>query len=136
MDPNNVVTITFDQPNLVNVLANLDDELVDELPFGVIGFDSDGLVKRYNRFDSVATGLLRKNVLGKHIFTDIAQCMNNFLVAQRYEDARTSATPLDVTLDYVLTWRMNPTKVKLRLLWAINSDLAFIALTPRTPLTA
>jgi photoactive yellow protein len=134
MDPINVVAIAFDQPDLINVLAKLDDKQIDELPFGVIGFGRDCLVKRYNRFESEATGLLQEKVLRKHVFTDVAQCMNNFLVAQRYEDAWTSASPLDATLDYVLTWRMNPVKVKLRLLWAINSDLAFIALTPRTAL--
>lgn len=136
MGNNNVGTLTFDQPNLINALAKLDDKAFDELPFGVIGFGSDGLVKRYNRFETEATGLLRENVLGKHVFTDIAQCMNNFLVAQRYEDAWTSATPLDATLDYVLTWRMKPVKVKLRLLWQKHSELAFIALTPRTAITA
>jgi photoactive yellow protein len=136
MDNKNVVTIAFGQPDLINVLAKLDDKQLDELPFGVIGFGRDCLVQRYNRFESEATGLLQEKVVGKHVFTDIAQCMNNFLVVQRYEDAWTSASPLDATLDYVLTWRMSPVKVKLRLLWAINSDIAFIALTPRTALTA
>jgi photoactive yellow protein len=136
VDNKNVVTIALGQPELINVLAKLDDKLLDELPVGVIGFGRDCLVQRYNRFEFEATGLLQQKVLGKHVFTDIAQCMNNFLVAQRYKDAWKSASPLDATLDYVLTWSMSPVKVKLRLLWAINSDIAFIALTPRTALTA
>ena len=42
--------------------------------------------------------------------------MNNFLVAQRFEDALATGDSLDATLDYVLTLRMKPIKVKLRLL--------------------
>ena len=42
--------------------------------------------------------------------------MNNYLVAQRFEDASTDDTALDATIDYVFTLRMRPSKVKLRLL--------------------
>ena len=44
--------------------------------------------------------------------------MNNFMVAQHFEDALASSSVLDVTVDYVLTLRMRPVKVKLRLLAA------------------
>jgi hypothetical protein len=54
--------------------------------------------------------------VGHHLFTVVAPCMNNFMVAQRFEDALASGSALDVTLDYVLTLRMRPVKVKLRLL--------------------
>jgi hypothetical protein len=42
--------------------------------------------------------------------------MNNFMVAQRFEDALADGTLLDDTIDYVLTLRMRPVKVALRLL--------------------
>lgn len=42
--------------------------------------------------------------------------MNNYLVAQRFEDAMETGEMLDVTIDYVLTLRMRPVRVKLRLL--------------------
>ena len=38
--------------------------------------------------------------------------MNNFMVAQRFQDE----AYLDVVIDYVLTLRMRPTPVRLRLL--------------------
>jgi photoactive yellow protein len=129
---NNGLALAFDQANLLHVLTALDDLQLDGLPFGVIGFGPDGLVQRYNRFESECTGLTQEYVVGKHVFTQIAQCMNNFLVAQRFEDARVAACPLDETLDYVLTWRMKPTKVKLRLLCAQDCELAYVVLSPRT----
>ena len=86
------------------------------LDFGVIGFDHEGIVRRYNSFESKAAGLMPARVLGQALFTVVAPCMNNFLVAQRFEDALATGTPLDATIDYVLTLRMRPIKVKLRLL--------------------
>ena len=56
-------------------------------------------------------GLSPERVVGKHLFEAVAPCMNNYLVAQRFEDGGA----LDETLDYVLTLRMKPTPVKLRL---------------------
>ena len=93
------------------------DEL-DALDFGVIGIDSDGVVQRYNSLESKAAGLSAQRVLGQPLFTVVAPCMNNFMVAQRFEDALSSGTALDDTIDYVLTLRMRPVKVKLRLLAA------------------
>lgn len=124
--------LAFEQADLLQALTTLNDQQLDGLDFGVIGFGRDCLITRYNRFECQATGLQQDYVLGKHVFTQIAQCMNNYLVAQRFEDAWADACPLDATLDYVLTWRMKPTKVKLRLLCANTRELAYIALTWRT----
>ena len=74
------------------------------------------MVRRYNAFESKAAGLSLQRVIGNDLFTVVAPCMNNYLVAQRFEDAAEGGSRLDATIDYVLTLRMRPTKVKLRLL--------------------
>ena len=130
---NNDFTTSFEQDQLLESLVKLDSLQLDALPFGVIGFGRDYLISRYNHFESQATGLEKDYVLGKHVFTEIAQCMNNFMVAQRFADAWGSSSSLDESMGYVLTWRMKPTKVKLRLLSAEKHELAFIALSPRSP---
>lgn len=89
---------------------------VDLLDIGVIGFDLLGLVRVYNHAESIAAGLAPERVLGLHVFDTVAPCMNNFLVAQRFADAAEQQETLDVALDYVLTLRMRPTPVRLRLL--------------------
>ena len=63
-----------------------------------------------------AAGLSPQRVLGEPLFTNVAPCLNNFMVAQRFEDAADEGSELDDTIDYVLTLRMRPIKVKLRLL--------------------
>lgn len=108
--------VAFDETLLHSELIRYSDDELDTLGFGVIGFDNDGVVRRYNSFESKAAGLSSARVLGQPLFTAVAPCMNNFMVAQRFEDALASNTPLDAVVDYVLTLRMRPIKVKLRLL--------------------
>lgn len=106
----------FAQPELLPLLTSASPEALDSLDFGLIGFDADGMVRQYNAFESRAAGLSPQRVLGQSLFTHVAPCMNNFMVAQRFEDAADAGTALDDTIDYVLTLRMRPVKVKLRLL--------------------
>lgn len=110
------LTLAFDQADLGQHIGSLSEAELDELPFGVIGIDEQGVVRAYNQFESRLAGLAPQRVLGHALFTVVAPCMNNFLVAQRFEDAAANAALLDATLDYVLTLRMRPIKVKLRLL--------------------
>ena len=97
-------------------LEALDDAALDRLEFGVIGFTPLGLIDRYNRAESINSGLSPQEVMGRSLFGDVAQCMSNALVAQRFADAQNAGTPLDVTLDYLFTFHMRPTPVRLRLL--------------------
>lgn len=110
----------------LGALEQLDQAGLDRLDFGTIGFDAAGVVGRYNAFESQAAGLAPARVLGQALFTVVAPCMNNFLVAQRFEDAAAGQVPLDVTIDYVLTLRMRPVKVQLRLLADPASSLRYV----------
>ncbi len=110
--------ITFECEDLLARLENMDDAALDDLDFGVIGFTGDTVVCRYNSFEAGAAALSADKAKGRLLFTELAQCMNNFMVAQRFEDAAEVQTLLDKTLDYTLTWKMNPTRVTLRLLYS------------------
>lgn len=106
----------FDQADLGPEIDRLNQVEFDQLEFGVIGFDAATVVNVYNAFESKCAGLSLQRVIGQPVFTAVAPCMNNFMVAQRFEDAASDNTALDVTIDYVLTLRMRPVKVRLRLL--------------------
>lgn len=110
--------ITFDETSLHARLDTLTEQELDALDFGVIGFDANGDVSRYNTTESRLAGLSPERVLGNGLFTVVAPCMNNYLVAQRFHDAAAAGEALDLSLDYVFTLRMRPRKVKLRLLAA------------------
>ena len=112
---------TFDSV-LFEDLVEVDERGLDELEFGVIGFDSAYAVTHYNAFESSSAGLSPTRVLGRHLFEEVAPCMNNFMVAQRFEDE----AELDEVLPYVLTLRMRPTPVRLRLLKSSRSESRFL----------
>jgi len=111
----------FDSITAVD-LATMDDAERDALPYGVVGLDPDTTVRTYNATEARMSGLDPATVVGVPFFDAVAQCMNNFLVAQRFEDEAV----LDETIPYVLTLRMRPTKVRLRLLKTPDTALSYI----------
>jgi photoactive yellow protein len=129
---NAATDLSFSAPGLHASLAQLSPEQLDRLDFGVIGFGADTKVSQYNQFESDAAGLSASRVLGQPLFSSVAQCLNNFMVAQRFEDAQDDGGTLDDTIDYVLTLRMRPVKVKLRLLAAPGNEQRYV-LVQRKP---
>ena len=121
-----LLSLNFNQSNLYGELSALDAAELDNLDFGVIGFDGENIVRRYNTFESKSAGLSPARVLGNSLFDVVAPCMNNFMVAQRFEDARTDGVALDATIDYVLTLRMRPVKVQMRLLASPDNAMCYV----------
>ena len=111
----------FEEAELASKLCEMTQEELDRLEFGVIAFDATTKVCRYNAYESKAAGLRPASVVGLPLFDTVAPCMNNFMIAQRFEDAMATSSKLDAIIDYVLTLRMRPVKVKLRLLAAPDS---------------
>ncbi len=116
-----VIEATFETVRLTD-LQTMRADMRDQLPFGVVGLDAEGIVKIYNETEARLAGLHAEKVLGCSFFNAIAQCMNNFLVAQRFEDE----PELDATIPFVLTLRMRPTPVRLRLMASRSAPLRFI----------
>ena len=114
--------MTFDDDALLGTLNVALEADLDALGFGVIGLDPEGIVEVYNTFEATAAGLTRDRVLGKHFFFDVAPCMNNFMVAERLENEAV----VDSILPYVLTFRMRPTPVRLRLLRAPDCQRRYV----------
>ena len=94
----------------------------DALPFGVVGFEANTIVQVYNATEARMSGLDPATVMGVPFFDAVAQCMNNFMVAQRFEDE----PELDDVFPYVLTLRMRPTKVRMRLLATAKTPRRYI----------
>jgi photoactive yellow protein len=120
--------MTFSTLTLTDIDRSAPDAL-DALPFGVIGLNDTGIVEIYNKTESRYAGLDPENVLGHHLFTGVAPCMNNFMVAERFEEE----TELDETIDYVLTFRMRPTPVKLRMLKNAGALRRYILVQYKAP---
>lgn len=111
-----LIDLDFADPQLAVHLADAGPEDLDGLRYGVIGIDADGIVVRYNAWESQAAGLAPARVIGQPLFTRVAPCMNTPLVAGAFAEAASRREPLDRTVPYLLTLRMRPTRVQLRLL--------------------
>ena len=106
----------------LNTLEAMRDDERDALPYGTVGFGADTIVQIYNATEAQMAGLDKAGVIGVPFFEAVGQCMNNFMVAQRFEDE----PELDVIMPYVLTLRMRPTKVRLRLLASAEAARRYI----------
>lgn len=103
-------------------LEMMSADMRDSLPFGVVGFGADTIVQVYNATEARMAGLDPATVLGVPFFDAVGQCMNNFMVAQRFDDE----PEIDAIIPYVLTLRMRPTRVRLRLLAAPGTPRRYI----------
>jgi photoactive yellow protein len=113
----------FDEPGLLNALEEIPLDGINEIGFGLIVMNRSGDVIGYNAFESKRSGLLVERVMGRNFFADVGPCTNNYLVAQRFADC----DELDEQLDYVFTFRMAPTPVRLRLLARAGSLRQYLA---------
>ena len=115
--------MNFDSPTLLTELENATAAALDTADFGIVRMKSDGAALAYNPYESRLSGLSPEGVFGKNFFTQIAPCTNNFMVAERYN----APGALDATLDYVFTYKMKPTKVRLRLLKRAGATEQYLA---------
>jgi photoactive yellow protein len=119
--------LDFDDADLRVRLDALSPAELDEVPFGVIAFNADNRVVGYNRYEADRAGISAERVLRRDLFVDVAPCINNYLVAQRYLDE----PHLDEQLDYVFTFKMAPTPVRLRLLGEAGASRRYLVVRPR-----
>ena len=121
-----VVTRMFDQPDIASALQHMSPAELDQLAFGVIGFDAATMVRLYNAYESRVAGLRASSVLARPLFKVVAPCMDNYLVSLRFEEAAQARVALDATIPYVLTLRMRPTRVRLRLVADPAVDMRYV----------
>jgi photoactive yellow protein len=121
----------FADPGLLDTLESASLDVIDAFGFGLIVMDRDGRVLGYNQAESKLSGLPADEVVGRNFFVEIGPCTNNYLVAQRYRDSASQETSLDEQLDYVFTYRMAPTPVRLRLLARPGSPRQYLAVVLR-----
>lgn len=116
--------LKLEQQDLFKALEVLDNDAYDELDFGLIKMDRKGNVLAYNKWEAQLAANNQEAVIGKNFFTQIAPCTNNFMVSEKYGLFQGQ---LDETLDYVFTYRIKPTPVRLRLLAHESSNNQYLA---------
>jgi photoactive yellow protein len=121
----------FTDPGLLDALEAAPLDRIDDFGFGLIVMDRDGDVLGDNQAESQLSGLPVSEVTGRNFFVEVGPCTNNYLIAQRYQDSASQQVDLDEELDYVFTYRMAPTPVRLRLLARRGSLRQYLAVQLR-----
>lgn len=119
--------MNFDSPTLLADLERATASELDDVGFGVVRMDRDGVVLNFSRRESQLSGLSPQSVVGRNFFVEVAPCTNNFMVAERYAESG----ELDESLDYVFTYRMKPRAVRLRLLKRADGGNQYLVVTER-----
>jgi len=101
----------FEHPDMAEWLATYPEDRYNELDFGLVKLNHEGVVIAYNQAQTTISGVTSEYALRKHFFTEVAPCTNNFIVAEKY-----SQPTLDETIPYMFTYITAPIRVKLRLI--------------------
>ena len=125
--PVSTATRLFARPSLIDLLESLGGPALDNLPFGLIGMAHNAIVELYNQTESRLSGLSPSRVIGRHLFTEVAPCTNNYMISYRFA----TEPELDDTINYVFTLRMAPTPVRLRLLKHPEARRMYLAVERR-----
>lgn len=123
------MTPVFAASDMLDWLQESSPVDLDSLDFGIVAMTVKGIVVEYNHAEAMLSGLTPSRVIGRHFFTSVAPCTNNYLIAHRFEVEET----LDATIDYVFTLRMAPQPVQLRLLKAQGAALMYLLVQRRLP---
>src|ERR1700749_3208977 len=130
-DPDRGGAVWCADPGLLDALEAAPLDGLDDFGFGLIVMDRSGRGIGYHPAESQLAALPGPEVIGRNFFVEVGPCTNNYLVAQHYQDQASEQGELDQQLDYVFTYRMGPTPVRLRLLAQKGSSRQYLAVELR-----
>lgn len=106
--------MSFVDEQTLDRIPEMDPEELDELNFGAVKVDDEGIVQEYNQYESEMAGVDPSDAKGNNFFTEVAPCTNNKLFYGQFQEG-VEAGELDEEMDYTFTYKMDPTNVKIRL---------------------
>jgi photoactive yellow protein len=117
--------VSFDQADVDNTLANMNDRDLDNLAFGAVQVDSNGKILSYNAAESDITGRNAGDVIGKNFFDEVAPCTKSPEFHGKFKEG-VEKGELDTMFEYTFDYQMQPTKVKVHMKKAMAGDSFWI----------
>ena len=103
----------FATPRLADAVGGLQQTEIDQLPFGVVGLDADGVVRVFNKTEGELSGYGTRPSHGRLFFVDVAPCMNNGYFKGLIDKARRTGT-LDISFTFVGDFSDRERELKVR----------------------
>jgi photoactive yellow protein len=95
-------------------LRHATEKQLNDVQFGIIKVDDEGVVEFFNRYESELSGVDPDDAVGRNFFTQVAPCTNNRLFRGRFKKGL-RRDDLDETFTYTYTYKMRPTLVDVHL---------------------
>lgn len=106
--------MSFVDDETLKEIPRMNSGELDDLDFGAVKVDDEEVVQEYNQYESDMAGVDPSDAKGNNFFKEVAPCTNNKLFYGQFQDG-VEAIELDEEMDYIFTYKMDPTNVKIRL---------------------
>ena len=109
----------------IEKVNELEEEQLNELPFGAIRLDKDGNILSFNKYEADLTGREPSRVIGKNFFTQVAPCTNVQTFAGRYREG-VAKGELHAVFPYKFDFKMAPRDVSVTLFYSKNTEQGWV----------
>ena len=106
--------ISFEGVDLAELLPRIPDSIKNELPFGLVKLDTNGIVLEYNMAEGEIAGVDPNWALGKSFFEEVAVCTKTAAFYGRFVEGVKKGF-LNVAFDYVFDHRSGNARVKVQM---------------------
>ena len=114
-------------------LPSMSPDEIEVLPFGAIVIDRDGVILRYNQFESQLARLEPDRVIGKNFFRDVAPCTAVKAFEGRLYEFLDSDERVSVTFDFRFNFKHGTADVAITFMKMTVGDSVLIAVERRAP---
>lgn len=110
----------------VELIEDMDDEVADALPFGLLRLDESGRVIRYNLPESRISGRQPESVLGKHFFSEVAPCTRVKAFEGRFKELIAAGVAAREEFSFVFQFKTGSRLVHVVMVYLPSSGVAIL----------
>lgn len=122
-DDSNPETPEFAELGILD--QEIDEDLLDEQPFGIIRLDAAGRILNYNLYEEKLARLNRRDVKGKNFFFEVAPCTRVRQFYGRFVDG-VERRALKATFSFKFLFDHGTRNVEITLLYRSTDDTVWV----------
>ena len=123
--------LVFNEVDKNNVLASMQTQDIDSLTFGAVEVNEEGVILSYNKAEGKLANIDPAEAIGKNFFTELAPCTNTPFFFGKFKKGVSSGN-LNISFEYVFTYRMKPTRVQVYMKKALIGNSYWIFIKDRS----